>query len=92
MPISAAHPVEGLHLVPVSGPDRLRSKVEFDILPGVSALGIPADQVSEYGRRLSDQRWLLIIESSAIDLPLVQRALRSGDAIDIDILPEAAQA
>jgi hypothetical protein len=68
------------------GPDELSA----DTPQHLGTLGIPSDQVDEYGQRLRDQRWLMIIESSAIDLPLVQRALRAGAAIDIDILPEAA--
>lgn len=80
--------INGISQIRVVGPDELSDETPQHL----SALGIPTDQVSEYGRRLSDQRWLMIIESSAIDLPLVQRALRSGAAIDIDILPEGAQA
>ena len=78
--------LNGISQIRLVGPDELSD----DTPQHLAALGIPADQVSEYGQRLRDQRWLMIIESSAIDLPLVQKALRSGEAIDIDILPDAA--
>jgi hypothetical protein len=77
--------LNGISQIRLVGPDELSD----DTPQHLSMLGIPSDQVGAYDQRLRDQRWLMIIESSAIDLPLVQRALRSGDAFAIDILPEA---
>lgn len=60
-----------------------------DITRQLSILNVPERQSAEYHTRLEDQRWLLFVQASDLDLPLVQRALRSGQAIDIDLLPES---
>lgn len=52
--------------------------------------GVPDEQVAEYERRLRDQRWLLFVQVNALSLPTVQRALRNGAALDIDILPDTS--
>jgi hypothetical protein len=49
---------------------------------------VPDEQAAEYRTRLDNQRWLLFVQVSALELPTVQRALRSGQALDIDLLPE----
>ena len=51
-------------------------------------LTVPDRQAAEYHTRLDNQRWLLFVQVSALELPTVQRALRSGQALDIDLLPE----
>ena len=51
-------------------------------------LPVPDKQVEEYHTRLNDQRWLLFVQVSALDVPTVQRAFRSDQALDIDLLPE----
>lgn len=53
------------------------------------AIGTPDAQVAEYRARLGDQRWLLLVQLSDIDLPMAQRALRNGQALDVDILPDS---
>lgn len=55
-------------------------------MPG---LGVPQDQIAEYRRRLEAQRWLVIVQAGALELPTVQRAFRAGQALDIDLLPES---
>lgn len=52
-------------------------------------LGVPQDHLPEYARRLRERQSLLVVQADALDLPMVQRALRVGQAIDIDLLPEA---
>lgn len=54
----------------------------------LSGMNVPDKQAAEYNRRLQDQLWLLFVQVSALELPTAQRALRSGEAIDIDLLPE----
>lgn len=51
---------------------------------------VPAAQAAEYRTRLDNQRWLLFVQVSALALPTVQRILRSGQALDIDLLPESS--
>lgn len=77
--------LNGVTPVMVIGPDHA---VE-DLAEQVRGLGVPDGQVAEYRTRLEHQRWLLILQVSALELPMVQRALRSGQAIDIDLLPES---
>jgi hypothetical protein len=60
-----------------------------DITHQLRGLGVPDQQVGEYHTRLQDQRRLLFVQVSALELPMVQRALRSGQALDIDLLPES---
>jgi hypothetical protein len=50
--------------------------------------GVPEEQMAEYQVRLAAQRWLLFIVASALEVPTVQRALRAGQALDIDLLPD----
>lgn len=44
--------------------------------------GIPAEPVAEYGARLHAQRCRLLGSVAVIDLALVPRAFRAGNAID----------
>lgn len=60
-----------------------------DLAQQVRGLGVPDEQIAEYRTRLQNQRWLLFVQVAALELPMVQRALRSGQAIDIDLLPES---
>ena len=60
-----------------------------DMVQQMHVLGVPGDQIAEYRRRLEAQRWLVIVQASALELPTVQRAFRSGQALDIDLLPES---
>ncbi len=60
-----------------------------DVDQQVERLGLPATQAAEYRTRLHNQQWLLLVQASDLDLPMVQRALRAGQALDIDVLPEA---
>ncbi len=60
------------------------------VVQQMPALGVPHDQIDEYSRRLEAQRWLVIVQASALELPTVQRAFRSAQALDIDLLPESA--
>ena len=60
-----------------------------DVDQQVKRLGVPDTQAAEYRTRLYDQQWLLIVQVSDLDLPMVQRALRAGQALDIDVLPES---
>lgn len=77
--------LNGVTPVMVIGPDTTAE----DMAQQVQGLGVPNEQIAEYGARLHAQRWLLFVQASALDLPMVQRALRSGQAIDIDLLPES---
>ena len=54
----------------------------------LSELRLPEGQAAEYRRRLERPQVLLMVEAGALELPMVQRALRNGAAADIDILPE----
>lgn len=60
-----------------------------DVQQQIERLGVPNIQAAEYLDRLRDRQWLLLVQASDIDLPMVQRALRTGQALDIDVLPEA---
>ncbi len=60
-----------------------------EVVQQMPVLGVPQDQIVEYRRRLEAQRWLVIVQASALELPTVQRAFRSGQALDIDLLPES---
>jgi hypothetical protein len=51
--------------------------------------GVPYAQLEEYRTRLHDQRCLLFVQISALDLPTVQRAFRSSQALNIDLLPDS---
>ena len=53
-------------------------------------LKLPQGQRDEYHRRLERGQALLMVEVSAIELPMVQRALRNGAAVDIDLLPDGS--
>lgn len=77
--------LNGVTPVMVLGPDQASG----DVAQQIRGLGVPDEQTAEYGRRLHDQRWLLFLQVSALDLPMVQRGLRSGQALDIDLLPES---
>ncbi len=59
-----------------------------DVAQQFRQLGIPDAQIRQYQTRLAAQRWLLFIMARALELPTVQRALRGGQALDIDVLPE----
>lgn len=59
-----------------------------DTAQQIDLLHLPPEQSAEYHRRLHDGRWLLIVQTEALMLPTVQRALRAGQAIDVDLLPE----
>jgi acyl CoA:acetate/3-ketoacid CoA transferase alpha subunit len=54
----------------------------------LGGFGVPDEQMQEYGQRRAAQRWLLLILASALEVPTVQRALRNGQAVDIDLLPD----
>ena len=60
-----------------------------DVDQQVERLGLPAPQAAEYRTRLHNQQCLLLVQARDLDLPMVQRALRTGQALDIDVLPEA---
>ncbi len=60
-----------------------------DVAQQFRRLGIRDAQIREYQTRLAAQRWLLFIMARALELPTVQRALRGGQALDIDVLPES---
>lgn len=51
-------------------------------------LGVPAELTAEYRERLQNELRLLLVQSSATELPTVQRAMRQAQAVDIDLLPE----
>ncbi len=76
--------LNGLSQVTVMRPDADAQALaqQLRVLP------VPDKQVEEYHTRLNDQRWLLFVQASALDVPTVQRAFRSGQALDIDLLPE----
>ena len=82
--------IEQLHLnditeVTLLGPD----SDEQALTTQCQSFGVPDGQIAEYQRRLHDQRWLLFVQVNALSLPTVQRALRNGAAMDIDILPDS---
>lgn len=56
-----------------------------EIANGLSA---PEAQSAEYQRRLTQGQQLLFVQVSATELPTVQRAFRTFEAADIDLLPE----
>ena len=51
---------------------------------------LPEKQAAEYRARLQRNQCLLLVEVGALDLPTVQRVLRNGHALDIDLLPETS--
>jgi hypothetical protein len=77
--------LNGLTEVTVLGPEIEKHAVDQQL----QVLLVPDRQADEYRTRLADNRWLLFVQASALDVPTVQRALRSSQAIDIDLLPES---
>ncbi|MDP9313498.1 MAG: hypothetical protein M3R24_21880 [Chloroflexota bacterium] len=76
--------LNGLTQVTVIGPEQAAEEQAQHL----SIMHVPDQQAAEYRRRLQDQRWLLFVQVTALELPTAQRALRAGEAIDIDLLPE----
>ena len=54
------------------------------------ALRLPEKQATEYQARLQRHQCLLLVEASALELPTVQRILRNGHVVDIDLLPDTS--
>ena len=60
-----------------------------DVAQQMDKLSVPPEQAAEYHtKRQRDGRWLLVVQAEALMLPTVQRALRAGQALDVDLLPE----
>ncbi len=81
--------VEQLQLNGVSQVTVMRPDADTQALAQqLRVLPVPDKQVEEYRTRLHDHYWLLFVQVSVLDVPTVQRAFRSGQALDIDLLPE----
>jgi hypothetical protein len=76
--------LNGMTQITVIGPEHDAQELTQQLV----GMNVPDAQAAEYRRRLQDQRWLLFVQVPALELPTAQRALRSGQAIDIDLLPE----
>ncbi len=79
--------INGMTQVTVIGPEQAAEEQAQQL----SVMHVPDRQAAEYRRRLQDQRWLLFVQVMALELPTAQRALRAGEAIDIDLLPEGVE-
>ncbi len=76
----------GIAQLTVVAPDAAPNDVSVQQLRG---FGVPNEQLRDYERRRAAHRWLLLIRADALEVPTVQRALRNGQAVDIDLLPES---
>jgi len=53
-------------------------------------LRLPAAQAAEYRARLERNQCLVLVEAGALALPTIQRILRNGNVVDIDLLPDTS--